>query len=52
MAYNDRAISHIQMLIDNKNWTAAYNALIAYIEAEGETTWAKGQLALVKEYVK
>lgn len=31
MAYEDATKSHIELLIENKNWKAAYAALEAYI---------------------
>lgn len=48
MPWEDTNKSHIELLIENKNWTAAYNALQAYIQKNGEDYWAKNLLALVK----
>lgn len=48
MAYEDTNKGYIEMLIDNKNWKAAYTALLAYIDKNGEDYWAKNYLALVK----
>ena len=51
MAYEDTNKSYIEALIDNKNWTAAYNCLRAYIEKNGEDYWAKSMMALVKSHL-
>ena len=48
MAWEDTQRGYIQILIDQREWTAAYNALIAYIDKYGEDYWAKNNLALVK----
>lgn len=48
MAYEDTNKSYIETLINNGNWKAAYSALMAYIEKNGEDYWAKSFLALVK----
>ena len=52
MPYEDTNKSHIELLIDNENWKAAYTALIAYIDKHGEDYWAKNSLALVKANLK
>lgn len=52
MAYEDTNKSYIETLINNRNWTAAYSALLAYIEKNGEDYWAKSYLALVKDHLK
>lgn len=53
MAYEDRERRYIDTLIDNQNWIAAYNALVAYIDANGKDLyWAKNQLILVKDKLK
>ena len=49
MPYEDTTKSHIELLISNENWTAAYAALQAYIDKYGEDYWAKNTLALVKD---
>lgn len=49
MAYEDTTKSYIEMLIDNKEWIAAYNCLLAYIEEHGNDYWAKNRMALVKD---
>ena len=36
MAYEDRTKQYIETLIDNKDWTAAHNALMAYIKEYGK----------------
>ena len=48
MAYEDTNKSYIELLIENRNWKAAYSALMAYINKNGEDYWAKNFLALVK----
>ena len=48
MAYEDTNKSYIELLIENRNWKAAYSALKAYIDKNGEDYWAKNFLALVK----
>ena len=51
MPWEDTNKSHIELLINNKDWTAAYNALRAYIEKNGEDYWAKNTMALVKSHI-
>ena len=51
MPWEDTNKSYIELLIDNQNWTAAYAALKAYIEKNGEDYWAKNMLALVKAHL-
>lgn len=51
MPWEDTNRGHIENLIDSQNWTAAYTALLAYIEKNGEDYWAKGFLALVKSHL-
>lgn len=51
MAYEDTNKSYIELLIDNKNWQAAYSALKAYIDKNGEDYWAKNYLALVESHL-
>lgn len=48
MAYEDRTKQYIETLIDNKDWTAAHNALMAYIKEYGRDYWAVNTLALVE----
>lgn len=48
MPYEDRTRQYIEILIDNKDWTAAYNALMAYIKEYGKDYWAVNTLALVE----
>lgn len=48
MPYEDTNKSYIETLINNRDWKAAYAALLAYIEKNGEDYWAKNFLALVK----
>ena len=49
MAYEDTQRTHIELLIENKQWTAAYAALNAYINKYGKDYWAQNMLALVKD---
>ena len=51
MAWEDTNKSYIETLINNENWKAAYAALLAYIEKNGEDYWAKSFLALVKAHL-
>ena len=51
MAYEDINKSHIELLINNEAWDAAYAALLAYIDINGEDYWAKNYLALVKSHL-
>lgn len=48
MAYEDATKSHIELLIENKNWKVAYAALEAYISKNGNDYWAKNTMALIK----
>lgn len=41
MAWEDTNKSYIEALIDNKNWVAAYNCLLAYIDEKVKTTGLK-----------
>ena len=52
MPYEDTNKSHIELLVDNKNWDAAYAALRTYIQNKGEDYWAKNMLALVESHLK
>lgn len=49
--WEDTQKSYIEMLIENENWQAAYNALQAYIDKNGEDYWAKSYMALVKSHL-
>lgn len=51
MSWEDTNKSHIELLIENKDWHAAYAALQAYIQKNGEDYWAKSYLALVKSKI-
>ncbi len=51
MAYEDTDRSYIETLINNKQWVAAYNCLMAYIDEKGEDYWAKSYLKLVKDHL-
>lgn len=48
MPYEDRTRQYIEILFDNKDWTAAHNALMAYIKEYGKDYWAVNTLALVE----
>ena len=48
MAYEDRTKQYVETLIDNKDWTATHNALMAYIKEYGRDYWAVNTLALVE----
>ncbi len=52
MPYEDTIKSHIELLIDNRDWTSAYAALQAYIDKYGSDYWAKNFLALVEANLK
>ena len=49
MAWEDTEKDYIELLIDQKKWQEAYNCLVAYIGKNGEDSWAKNQMALVKD---
>lgn len=51
MAYEDRTKHYIETLIDNKDWTGAHNALMAYIREYGKDYWATNTLALVESHM-
>ncbi len=51
MAWEDTNKSYIETLINNEEWQAAYLALKAYIEKNGEDYWAKNFLALVESHL-
>lgn len=52
MAYEDTNRGHIELLIANENWKAAYRALKAYIAERGADYWAKNSLALVEDKLR
>lgn len=51
MAWEDTHKSYIEALIDNENWIAAYNCLLAYIDEKGEDYWAKNYIKLVRDHL-
>lgn len=51
MEYEDRTKHYIEILIDNENWVAAHNGLIAYIRINGKDSWAENYLALVEAHL-
>lgn len=51
MAWEDTNKHYIEMLIENQNWIAAYNCLVAYIDEKGEDYWAKNYMMLVKAHL-
>lgn len=48
MPWEDTTKTHIEMLIENKNWQEAYNCLLAYENKYGKDNWSDSLLALVK----
>lgn len=49
MAWEDTNRSHIELLIENGDWNAAFAALNAYIDKNGLDSWAKNWLKLVED---
>lgn len=52
MAWEDTYKTHIEILIDNKEWISAYNSLLAYIDEHSKDYWAKSTLSLVERNKK